>query len=112
MGVNLGLTLREEHKLMTFKNGVLRRVFGPKWQKVAGDWRRLHNEELHNFCASRNIIRVIKSKRIKWVGHVAHMGETRNSYKILAEKPEWKRPLGRPRRRWKNTIRMDLQKIE
>jgi hypothetical protein len=82
-----------------FENRVLRRIFGPKREEVAGDWRRLHNEELHNLHASPNVIRVIKSKRMSWTGHVARMEEMRNAFKILIGKSEGKRPLGRPRRR-------------
>jgi hypothetical protein len=76
----------------------LRRIFGPRRDEVTGDWRKLHYEELHNLYSSPNIIRMIKSKRMRWAGHVARMGETRNAYKILVGKPEGKRPLGRPRR--------------
>jgi hypothetical protein len=95
------LTLREEHRLREFENRVLRR------EEVTGDWRKLHNAELHNLYSSPNIIRMIKSRRMKWAGHVARMGETRNAYRILVEKPEGKRPLGRPRRRWVDNIKMD-----
>jgi hypothetical protein len=78
---------------------VLRRIFGPKRDEVTGDWRKLHNEELHNLYSSPNIIRIIKSRRMKWAGHVARMGETWNAYGILVGKPEGKRPLIRPRHR-------------
>jgi hypothetical protein len=81
------------------ENRVLRRISGSKREEVAGDWRRLHNEELHNFYASPNIIRVIKSRRMRWAGHVAHMGGMRNVYRILVGKSERKRSLGRPERR-------------
>jgi hypothetical protein len=84
----LSLTLREEHKLRVLENGVLRRIFGPKRDEMTGDWRKLHNEELHNLYSSPNIIRMIKSRRMKWAGHVARMGETRNAYRILVGKPE------------------------
>jgi hypothetical protein len=87
---------------------VLRRIFGPKRDEVTGDWRKLHNEELHNLYSSPNIIRMIKSRRMKWTGHLARMGETRNAYRILLGKPEGKRPLGRPRRRWVDNIKIDL----
>jgi hypothetical protein len=87
---------------------LLRRIFGPKGDEGAGGWRRLHNEELHNLYASP-IIRVIKSRRMRWAQHVACMGEMRNAYNILFGKPEGKRPLGRPRRRRKANIRMDLR---
>jgi hypothetical protein len=91
---------------------VLRRIFGPRRDDVTGDWRKLRNEELHNLYSSPNIIRMIKSRRMRWAGHVARMGETRNAYKILVGKPEGKRPLGRPRRRWVDNINMDLRQIE
>jgi hypothetical protein len=77
------LTLREEHRLRVFENRVLRRIFGPKRDEVAGGWRRLHNEELHNLCPSRNIVKAIKSKRMRWVGHVVSMGGMRNGYSVL-----------------------------
>jgi hypothetical protein len=82
-----------------FENRVLRRIFGPKRDDVTGDWRKLHNEELQNLYSSRNIIIMIKSRRMRWAGHVARLGETRNAYGILVGKPEGKKPLGRPRRR-------------
>jgi hypothetical protein len=103
------LTLREEHRLRVFKNRVLRRIFGPKRDEVTGEWRKLHNEELHNLYSSPNIIRTIKSRRMRWAGHVARMGEYRNAYRILVGKPEGRRPLGRPRRRWVDNIKMDLR---
>ena len=90
---------------------VLRRIFGPKRDEVTGEWRRLHNEELNDLCSSRNIVRVIKSRRMRWAGHVARMGEERGVYRVLVGKPEGKRPLGRPRRRWVDNIRMDLQEV-
>jgi hypothetical protein len=90
------LTVREEHKLRMFENRVLRRMFGPKRDRVTGGWRELHNEELHNLCSSPSIIRIIKSRRMRWAGHMARMGETRNVYRLLVGKPEGKRPLGRP----------------
>jgi hypothetical protein len=92
-----------------FENRVLRRIFGPKRDEVTGEWRKLHNEELHTLYPSPNIFREIKSRRIRWVGHVAHMGEERKLYKVLVGKPEGKRPLGRPRRRWEDGIRIDLR---
>jgi hypothetical protein len=79
-----------------FENRVLRRIFGPKRDEVTGGLRKLHNEELHSFYSSPSIIRMIKSRRMKWAGHVAQMGEKRNAYRILVGKPEGKRPLGRP----------------
>jgi hypothetical protein len=105
------LTLREEHRLRVFENSVLRRIFGPKRDEVTGEWRNLHNEELHNLYSYPDIIRQVKSRRMRWAGHVAHMGEKRKVYKVLVGKPEGKRPLGRPRRRWEDGIRMDLREI-
>jgi hypothetical protein len=92
-----------------FENRVLRRIFGPKRDDVTGDWRKLHNEKLYNLYSSPNIIRMIKSRRTRWTGHVARIGETRNAYRILVGKPEGKRPLGRTRRRWVDNINMDLK---
>jgi hypothetical protein len=95
-----------------FENRVLRRIFGPKRDEVTGEWRKLHNEELRDLYSSPSIIRIIKSRRIRWAGHVARMGEKRNAYKLLVRKPEGKRPLGRPRRRCvDNTIRMGLGEV-
>jgi hypothetical protein len=82
-----------------FENRVLRRIFGPKRDEVTGEWRKLHNEELHNLYSSQDIIRQVKSRRMGWAGHVARMGEERKVYKVLVGKPEGRRPLGRPRRR-------------
>jgi hypothetical protein len=93
-----------------FENRVLRRIFGPRRDEVTGEWRKLHNEELHNLYSSPDIIRQIKSRRMRWAGHVARMEEEK-VYKILVGKPEGKKPLGRPRRRWKDGIRMDLREI-
>jgi hypothetical protein len=92
-----------------FENRLLRRIFGPKRDEVTGSWRKLHNEELHNLYSPPSIIRVIKSRMIKWAGHVARMGEKRNIYRLLMGKPEGKRPLGRLRRLWVNNIKMDLR---
>jgi hypothetical protein len=103
------LTLREEHKLRVFENRVLRRIFGPKRAEVTGEWRKMHNEELHNLYSSPDIIRQVKSRRMRWAGHVARMGEKRKVYKVLVGKPEGKRSLGRLRRRWEDGIRMDLR---
>jgi hypothetical protein len=105
------LTVREEHKLRVFENRVLRRIFGPNRDGVTGGWRKLHNEELHNLYSSPSIIRIIKSRRMKWAGHVVRMGEKRNVYRLLVGKPEVKRPLGRPRRRWIDNIKIDLLEI-
>jgi hypothetical protein len=92
-----------------FENRVLRRIFGPKRDEVTGEWRKLHNEELHNLYSSPDIIRQVKSRRMRWAGHVAHMVEERKVYYVVVEKPEEKRPLGRPRRWWEDWIRMDLR---
>jgi hypothetical protein len=107
----LALTVREEHKLRAFENRVLKRIFEPKRDRVRGGWRKLHNEELHNLYSSPSIIRIIKSRRIRWAGHVARMGEKRNVYRLLVGKPEGKRPLARPRRRWIDNIKMELLEI-
>jgi hypothetical protein len=103
------LTLREEHRLRVFENRFLRRIFEPKRDEVTGEWRELHNEELHNLYSSPDIIRQIKSRRMRWAGNVARMGEERKLYKVLMGKPEGKRPLGRLRHGWVDGIRMDLR---
>jgi hypothetical protein len=105
------LTLREEHMLRVFENKVLRRIFGPKMDEVTGGWRKLHNEELPDLYSSPNILRIIKSRRVRWEGHVARMGEKINAYRLLVGKPEGKRTLGRPRLRWVDSIKMDLLEI-
>ena len=94
-----------------FENMVLRRIFGPRRDEVTGEWRRLHNEELSDLYSSPNIVRVIKSRRMRWTGHVARMGEERGVYRVLVGKLEGKRPLGRHRRRWVDNIRMDLREV-
>jgi hypothetical protein len=101
--------LREEHRLRVFQNRVLRRIFGLKMDEVTGEWRKLHNDELHIFYSSQNIIRQIKSRRMRWAGRVACMGEERKVYKVLVGKPEGKIPLGRPKCRWEDVTRMDLR---
>jgi hypothetical protein len=103
------LTLREEHRLRVFENRVLR-IFGPK-REEDGSWRKLHYDELHDLYSSPNIVRVIKSRRMKWAGHVTRMGEGRGAYRVLIGRPEGRRPLGRPRRRWEDNIKMDLGEI-
>jgi len=105
------LTLREERRLKVFENRVLRRIFGPMRDEVTGEWRKLHNEEINGLYSSPNIVRVIKSRRIRWLGHVARLGERRGVYRILVGKPEGKRPLGRSRRRWEDNIMMDIQEV-
>jgi hypothetical protein len=87
----------------------LRKIFGPKGDEVTEGWRKLHNEELHNLCSPPSIIRMIKSRRVRWAGHVARMGAERNAYMILVRKADGKRPLGRPRRRWVDNIKIDLR---
>jgi hypothetical protein len=99
-------TLREERRLR-----VLRRIFGPKRDEVMGEWRKLHNEELKDLYSLAILVRVIKSRRMRWAGHVTCMGEGRGAYRVLVGKPEGKRPLGRPSLRWEDNIRMDLQEL-
>jgi hypothetical protein len=89
---------------------VLRRIFGPK-REEDGSWRKLHNDELHSLHSSPNIVRVIKSWRMRWAGHVARMGKGRSVYRVLVGRPGGERPLGRPRRRWEDNIKMDLREI-
>ena len=103
--------MREERKLRVFEKMMLRRIFGPRRDEVTGEWRRLHNEELNDLYSSPNTVLVIKSSRMKWAGHVARMGEE-GVYRVLVGEPEGKRPLRRPRRRWVDNIRMDLQEVE
>ena len=103
------LTLREDRKLRVFENMVLRRIFGPTKDEVTGEWRRLHNEELKDLYSSPNIMRVIKSRRMRWAGHVALMSEEKVVYRVLLRKPEGRRPPGRSR--WVDNIRMDLQEV-
>jgi hypothetical protein len=97
--------------LRVFENRVLRRIFGPTRDEVTGEWRNLHSGELHKLYSSPDIIRQIKSRRMRWAGHVAHMGEGRNVYRVLVGKPEGKRQLERPRRRWEDGTKMDLGEI-
>jgi hypothetical protein len=94
-----------------FENKVLSRIFGPKGDEERGVWRKLHNEELHKLYSSPSTMRMIKSRRMGWAGKVARMGEKRNEYRIFVGKPEGKRPLRRPRRRWVDNIKMDLREI-
>jgi hypothetical protein len=97
--------------LRVFENRVLGRVFGPKRHEVTGEWRKLHNEELSDLYSLPNIVRVVKWRRMRWMGHVARMDEGRGVYRVLVGKPEGKRPLGRPRHRWEDNIKMDLQEV-
>jgi hypothetical protein len=94
-----------------FENRVLRRIFGPKRDEVVGGWKKLHKEELHNLYSSPNIIRIVKSRRMRWAGHIARMGKKRNAYRIWVGKPEGMRSVGRHRRRWEDNIRVDLREI-
>ena len=93
------------------ENRVLRRVFGPKRDEVTGEWKKLHNGELSDLYSLPDIVRVVKSRRMRWAWHVARMGEGRGAHRVLVGKPEGKRPLGRPRRRWEDNIKMDLQEV-
>jgi hypothetical protein len=103
--------IKEEQRLRVFENRVLRTIFGPNRDEVTGEWRKLYNEELCDLYSSPSIIRIIKSRRMRWAGHIARMGEKRNAYRLLVGNPEGKRPLGRPRRRWVDNIRMDLRGV-
>ena len=103
------LTLREERRLRVFENRVVRRVFGPKRNEVTGEWRKIHIEKLNDLYSLPSIVRVVKSRRIKWAGHVARMGEGKGVHRVLVGKREGKRPLGRPRHRWEDNIKMVLQ---
>jgi hypothetical protein len=103
--------LREERRLKVLENVVLRRIFGPKRDEVTGEWRKLCNEELNGLYSSPNIVWVIKSRSLRWAGHVTIMREKRGIYRVLMGKPGGKRALGRPRPRWKESIKMDLQGV-
>jgi len=103
--------LREERGLRVFENRVLKRVFGSKRDEVTGEWRKLHNEELRDLYSLPNIVRDVKSRRMRWAGYVAGIGERRVVHRVLVGKPEGKRPLGKPRRRWEDNIKMDLREV-
>ena len=98
-------------ELRVFENRVLRGVFGARRDEVTGEWRKLHNEELSDVYSLSNIMREVKSRRMRWAGNVARMGEGRGVYRVLVGKPEGKKPLGRPRRRWEDNITVDLQEV-
>jgi hypothetical protein len=104
------LTSGEEHRLRVFENRVLRKIFGPKKEEDKL-WRKLHNDKLHSLYSSPNIVRVIKSRRMRWAGHVACMGEGRGVYRVVVGRPKDKKPLGRPRHRWEDNIKMDLREM-
>jgi hypothetical protein len=99
--------LGEEYRLRDFENRMLRKIFGPK-RDENGSWRKLNNDEIQSLYSSPNIVRAIKSRRVRWAGHVARMGAGRGVYRVLVGKPESKRPVGRPRRRWEDNIKMDI----
>ena len=103
--------MREEHRLKVFEKKVLRKIFGAKKEEITREWRKLHNAELHSLYSSPNIIRSLKSRRLRWAGHVARTEQYTNAYRVLVGKPEGKRPLGRPRRRWEDNIKMDLREV-
>jgi hypothetical protein len=103
------VTLRQEHRMRVFENRMLRRIFGPKREEDRS-WRKLHNS-LHSLYSSPYIVKVIKSRRMRWAGHVAHMGGRRGMYRVLVGRPKGKRPLGRPRHGWEDNIKLDLREI-
>jgi hypothetical protein len=102
--------LREEHRLRVFENRVLRTIFGPK-REEDGSWRLLHNDELHSLYSSPSIVRVIRSRTMRWAGHMSRMGEGRGVYRVLVGEPERKRPLGIPRHRWEDNINLYLREM-
>jgi hypothetical protein len=103
--------LREENRLKVFENRVLRRIFGPKRVGITGEWRKLHNEELNDLYCSPSIVRVIKSRRMRWARHVARMRDRRGVHKVSVGKPEGKRQFGRPSSRWEDNIKVVVQKL-
>ena len=112
MGVKRGRShLREERRLRVLENWVMRKIFWPKRDEVTGEWRKLHNEELNDLYSSPNIVLVITSRRMRWTGYVARVGEKSGIYRVLVVTPEGKRPLGRSRRRWEDNIKVNLQEV-
>ena len=105
------LTLREERRLRVLENRALRRIFGPKRDEVKGEWEKIHNEELNDLYTSTNIARVIKSRGMRWMGHVTDMGERKGVYRVSVGKPKGKKPLGRPSSRWEDNVTMDLHEV-
>jgi hypothetical protein len=103
--------LREERRLRVFENWVLRRIFGSKRSEVTGEWRKLHNEELNDLYSLPTIVQVIKSRRMRWAGHVAYIGEGRGVYRVLVGKPLGRIPLERLRHRWEDNVKMDLKEV-
>ena len=101
----------KQQRLRVFENKVLRKIFGAKKDEISGEWRKLHNAELHALYSSPNIIRSLKSRRLRWARHVARMEQFRNAYSVLVGKLEGKRPIVRPRRRWEDNIKMDLREV-
>ena len=110
-GTTCAMDLREEHRLRVFQNRVLRRIFGPKRDEITGEWRKLHNEEFNDLFSSPNVVRVIRSRRMGWDGHVARMGESRGLYRVLVGKPKGKSELGRPRSRRVDNKKMDRKEV-
>jgi hypothetical protein len=105
------LTYKEEHRLRVREKRVSRKIFGPKCDEVKREWRKLHNESLNEMYSSTNIVRMRKSRIMRWAGYVARMGENKDAYRVFMGKPERKRPLGRPRLRWEYNIKMDIQEM-
>ena len=106
------LTLREEHRLRVIENKILRKIFGAKEDEITGEWRKLHNFELRVLYSSPDIISNLKSRRLRSAGHVARMEQSRNAYRVFVGEPEGKGPLGKPRRRWEDNIKMDLREVD